>query len=94
MEQTRAPIYRAGPGLQGRRAGLYPPHNQLEKLKGTQMVVRRHPTPRARLAFAVTLALSGSIAHGAEENLAAALEAPTAEIIGTTPLPGIGVPVN
>src|SRR5882672_5078491 len=58
------------------------------------MAVRRHPTPRARLAFAVTLALSGSMAHGAEENPATALEAPTVEIIGTTPLPGIGVPVN
>jgi hypothetical protein len=31
------------------------------------MVVRRHPTPRARLAFAVMLTLSGSIAQGAEE---------------------------
>src|SRR5882672_10616785 len=58
------------------------------------MAVRRHPTPRARLAFAVSLALSGALAHGAEENPAAALEAPTVEIIGTTPLPGIGVPIN
>ncbi|MEK6211190.1 MAG: TonB-dependent receptor [Pseudomonadota bacterium] len=58
------------------------------------MVVRLHPTPRARLAFAITLILSGGLAHGAEENPATALEAPTVEIIGTTPLPGIGVPVN
>jgi iron complex outermembrane recepter protein len=58
------------------------------------MVVRRHPTPRARLAFAVMLTLSGSMAQGAEENPATALEAPTVEIIGTTPLPGIGVPIN
>src|SRR6266436_9476619 len=58
------------------------------------MVVRLHQTSQARLAFAVSLALSGGLAHGAEENPAAALEAPTVEIIGTTPLPGIGVPIN
>jgi outer membrane receptor for ferrienterochelin and colicin len=40
------------------------------------------------------LTLSGSMAQGAEENPATALEAPTVEIIGTTPLPGIGVPIN
>jgi hypothetical protein len=37
------------------------------------------------------LTLSGNISQGAEENAATALEAPTVEIIGTTPLPGIGV---
>jgi outer membrane receptor protein involved in Fe transport len=46
------------------------------------------------LAFAAGIGLSGGVAHGAEDNPAAALEAPTVEIIGTTPLPGIGVPVN
>ncbi len=58
------------------------------------MVVRLFLGSRAHLAFAVTLALSGGQAYGDEENPAAALEAPTVEIIGTTPLPGIGVPVN
>jgi outer membrane receptor protein involved in Fe transport len=58
------------------------------------MVLRLRPTARASLAFAVALVLSGGLAHGAEENPATALEAPTVEIIGTTPLPGIGVPVN
>ncbi len=58
------------------------------------MVVRLQPALRACLAFAVPVGLSGGLAFGAEENPAAALEAPTIEIIGTTPLPGIGVPVN
>ena len=73
---------------------MYPLDDHLEKVKGKQMVVRLQPASRARLAFAVFVALSGGLAHGAEENPAAALEAPTIEIIGTTPLPGIGVPVN
>ena len=58
------------------------------------MAVRLLPTVRAHLACAITLALSGGLAYGAEENPAAALEAPTVEVISTTPLPGIGVPVN
>jgi iron complex outermembrane recepter protein len=58
------------------------------------MVVRLNRTTRARLAFAVILTLSGGSSEGADENPATALEAPTVEIIGTTPLPGIGVPVN
>src|SRR4026207_661542 len=39
------------------------------------------------------LALCSNAAMAAE-NPATELEAPTVEIIGTTPLPGIGVPVN
>jgi len=58
------------------------------------MFVRFSLTPQAHFAFAVMFAVSGVPAHGAEENPATALEAPTVEIIGTTPLPGIGVPVN
>ncbi|MGQ0577885.1 MAG: TonB-dependent receptor [Betaproteobacteria bacterium] len=58
------------------------------------MFARLPPASWMHLAFAVAVVLSGGLALGAEENPAAALEAPTVEIIGTTPLPGIGVPVN
>ena len=58
------------------------------------MVARLPRTSRACLACALSLGLSGGVAHSAEENPAAVLEAPTVEVIGTTPLPGIGVPVN
>ncbi len=58
------------------------------------MVRRSALTLQGRLALAVAISLSGGLARGDEENPAAALEAPTVEIIGTTPLPGIGVPVN
>ena len=59
-----------------------------------QMVRRSPLTLLVRLALAAAISLSGSAAYGAEENPAAALEAPTVEVISTTPLPGIGVPVN
>ncbi len=43
---------------------------------------------------ALFLALCSTAGMASAENPATALEAPTVEIIGTTPLPGIGVPVN
>lgn len=43
--------------------------------------------------FAVGLIISGGLVEGAE-NPATELEAPTVEVIGTTPLPGIGTPLN
>jgi iron complex outermembrane receptor protein len=44
-------------------------------------------------AFASILALL-SPALAAAENPATELEAPTVEVIGTTPLPGIGTPIE
>jgi len=58
------------------------------------MVRRSALSIRVRLTLAAAISISGGLAQGDEENPAAALEAPTVEIIGTTPLPGIGVPVN
>lgn len=48
---------------------------------------------RARLAVAVALAFPAVLTQ-AQDNPAAALEAPTVEIVGTTPVPGLGTPVN
>lgn len=47
----------------------------------------------ARLAVAVALAFPAVLTQ-AQDNPAAALEAPTVEIVGTTPVPGLGTPVN
>ena len=57
------------------------------------MVVHTCPTSRACFALSAVLALPFGLA-GAAENPAAALEAPTVEVIGTTPIQGIGVPVS
>jgi outer membrane receptor protein involved in Fe transport len=51
------------------------------------------PAHRAGLVVATFLAWTAGAAHGAE-NRAAELEAPTVEVIGTTPIQGIGVPVS
>jgi outer membrane receptor protein involved in Fe transport len=55
-------------------------------------------TPRggaALLAGALHLAaLQAGNALAQDENPAAVLEAPTVEVVGTTPLPGVGIPVN
>jgi iron complex outermembrane receptor protein len=48
---------------------------------------------RACIALSAVLAFAFGAA-GAAENPAAELEAPTVEVIGTTPLPGIGVPLG
>jgi iron complex outermembrane recepter protein len=48
-----------------------------------------------RIALAVCIASSPGLASGqAGDNPAASLEAPTVEIIGTTPVPGLGTPVG
>ena len=47
---------------------------------------------RSRVALALAVALA-SRAHAAD-NPAAALEAPAVQVIGTTPLPGIGTPIE
>jgi outer membrane receptor protein involved in Fe transport len=51
------------------------------------------PTPRIALVLATFLIGAGGPARGAD-NPAAELEAPTVEVIGTTPIQGIGVPVS
>ncbi|HEX7810310.1 MAG TPA: TonB-dependent receptor [Burkholderiales bacterium] len=48
-------------------------------------------TPRARLALTIALAFSAGATFAAER---ADLEAPTVEVIGTTPVPGLGAPIN
>ena len=57
------------------------------------MVVHACPKSRACFALCVALAFAFRVA-GAAENPAAELEAPTVEVIGTTPIQGIGVPVS
>ncbi len=57
------------------------------------MLVRTRPLIRACFAVAVSVVLEVPVA-GAADNPATALEAPTVEVIGTTPIMGIGVPVN
>jgi len=57
------------------------------------MLFHARPNQRANLALAIALAFSASLACGAE-NPAAELEAPTVEVIGTTPIQGIGVPIS
>ena len=47
---------------------------------------------RYRAALVLAVALAG--AAPAAENPAAALEAPAVNVIGTTPLPGVGTPVD
>src|SRR3954467_15946277 len=57
------------------------------------MVVHGCPGMRAWSAMAAILSLNATLAAAAE-NPAAELEAPTVEVVGTTPVQGIGVPVN
>jgi outer membrane receptor protein involved in Fe transport len=57
------------------------------------MVIHAGAKSRACFAFSVALAFAFGAA-GAAENPATALEAPTVEVIGTTPIQGIGVPVS
>ena len=57
------------------------------------MIFRSRLIPPARLALTIAIAFSGGFANGAD-NPATALEAPTVEVVGTTPLPGIGTPIN
>ncbi|MBI3529106.1 MAG: TonB-dependent receptor [Betaproteobacteria bacterium] len=57
------------------------------------MVVHTCPKSRACFALSVALAFAFGLA-GAADNPAAELEAPTVEVIGTTPIQGIGVPVS
>ena len=49
--------------------------------------------PPARLGPIIAMAFSGGFANGAD-NPASALEAPTVEVVGTMPLPGVGTPIN
>ena len=48
-------------------------------------------TPRARLALTIALAFSTGAPYAAER---VDLEAPTVEVVGTTPVPGLGSPVE
>jgi len=57
------------------------------------MVVHAGAKSPACFAFSVALAFAFGVA-GAAENPATELEAPTVEVIGTTPIQGIGVPVS
>ena len=60
-------------------------------MRGIKMAVHTCPKSRACIALSVALACASA---GAAENPATALEAPTIEVIGTTPIQGIGVPVS
>lgn len=55
------------------------------------MVVRPCLTLQARLAFAVSLACGATYAQA---QVAPNLEAPTVEVVGTTPVPGLATPVD
>ncbi|MEO8164702.1 MAG: TonB-dependent receptor, partial [Betaproteobacteria bacterium] len=57
------------------------------------MVARTRPSFRACFAVAIVTAVGFRVAYAAE-NRATELEAPTVEVVGTTPVVGIGVPVN
>ena len=57
------------------------------------MTYHRRLASQACLALAAVVFFLGSLAQGAE-NPATELEAPTVEVIGTTPVPGIGIPVG
>jgi outer membrane receptor protein involved in Fe transport len=53
-----------------------------------------HALPAAVAACAAALPALAQQADDAAANPAAVLEAPTVEVVGTTPLPGIGTPIN
>ncbi len=54
-----------------------------------------HECPKFRVDFALAVALASALSLAdAAENPATELEAPTVEVIGTTPLQGIGVPIS
>jgi len=55
------------------------------------MVVRTCLTLQARLAFAVSLACGATYAQAQD---APNLEAPTVEVVGTTPVPGLATPID
>ena len=57
------------------------------------MVLQTNPAQGANFALAIAMVFSASLASGAE-NPAAELEAPTIEVIATTPIQGIGVPIS
>ncbi len=67
------------------------PRDQLEQRKDFKMAFCPRLTPRARLALTVALAFSAGAASAAER---ADLETPTVEVVGTTPVPGLGTPVE
>ena len=48
---------------------------------------------RTHLTLAITLAFSAGLTYGADER-AKDLEAPTVEVVGTTPIPGLGTPIE
>jgi outer membrane receptor protein involved in Fe transport len=56
--------------------------------------MRFTPAPLPLNVLALALAAASAPAAGADDNRASVLEAPTVKIIGVTPLPGVGVPLN
>ncbi len=57
------------------------------------MVFHTRPHRRAHLALAIAMAFSAGMANGADPRNKD-LEAPTVEVVGTTPIPGLGTPVE
>jgi outer membrane receptor protein involved in Fe transport len=73
----------------------HPPAGREQQREGG--FIMHHISSRAGaalLAAALHLAALQGAALAQEENPAAVLEAPTVEVVGTTPLPGVGTPVN
>ena len=57
------------------------------------MVSHARPDQRAQLALAIAIAVQAGVTHSADPRVKD-LEAPTVEVVGTTPIPGLGTPVE
>ena len=57
------------------------------------MVLPTRPHQRAQLALAIAMAISTGVTHSADPRVKD-LEAPTVEVVGITPIPGLGTPVE
>jgi hypothetical protein len=57
------------------------------------MVFHTRPNQRANLALTIAMAFSASLAYG-DDARRHDLDAPTVEVVGTTPIPGLGTRVE
>ena len=57
------------------------------------MALHARPDQRAQLALAIAIAVQAGVTHSADPRVKD-LEAPTVEVVGTTPIPGLGTPVE
>jgi outer membrane receptor protein involved in Fe transport len=86
-------MFRAGPNLRSREGTARPGHPA--SITRKEDVMSRDPrlALQARLALAASLACS-AVPTQAQDPAVPSLEAPTVEVVGTTPVPGLATPIG